>query len=454
MHSMFPRFPRVVAVPAAAVIFLLAPQRAAAEGTARVVVADFDGTGASRVRSAVVEGLDQGGVALVPHGEATTAATELGVDLDGSDGRAQVGRSLGVSGFVEGDVASRGSGRGRRWRARVRLVDSQTGETRAEASYIARTPPRLLTKVRRGVMDELGDAIAQLSPLEVETADEEEPEPEAATESDEGSAAATAGATAGGETSAGETVRATASPVDVSAGLQLYSRSFEYNDDLFGALRPYALNLGPELGARLRWYPGAHFTDGVAAHIGVEVQGARSFAISSASQGNDSSFPTHSRRYGAGLRGRIPLGDHQLAVAAGWHRHVFRIDASSPAGPLGGETNQPGVPSVDYRFIRLGADARFALGAGVTTFFGAAFRVMTGLGELATDAWFPRADGRGMDAHAGFGYELVDSLEVRLAFEMSRYWFTMNPEPGDTNVAGGAVDQYLGGSLNLAWRPD
>jgi len=50
------------------------------------------------------------------------------------------------------------------------------------------------------------------------------------------------------------------------------------------------------------------------------------------------------------------------------------------------------------------------------------------------------------------GYELDAGLEIRLGFDVRRYFFSMNPEVGDPFIAGGALDQYLGYTLGIAYR--
>jgi hypothetical protein len=54
-------------------------------------------------------------------------------------------------------------------------------------------------------------------------------------------------------------------------------------------------------------------------------------------------------------------------------------------------------------------------------------------------------------------YGLSPALHVVLGVDARRYGLDMNSEPADLNegrdVAGGAVDQYLGCTLGLEWRP-
>jgi hypothetical protein len=74
------------------------------------------------------------------------------------------------------------------------------------------------------------------------------------------------------------------------------------------------------------------------------------------------------------------------------------------------------------------------------------------LGSIGTYLWFPEAKANGMDAGLMFGFAIPKGFEVRLGADYRRYGFSLNPVPGDPYVAGGALDQYWGFSIGLAWR--
>ncbi|MBL9016862.1 MAG: hypothetical protein JNL83_21925, partial [Myxococcales bacterium] len=44
-------------------------------------------------------------------------------------------------------------------------------------------------------------------------------------------------------------------------------------------------------------------------------------------------------------------------------------------------------------------------------------------------------------------------LDVQARLDLRRYFFAMNPEPGDPWIAGGATDQYFGGAIGFAVSP-
>ncbi len=237
--------------------------------------------------------------------------------------------------------------------------------------------------------------------------------------------------------------------IEVYLGMRLFSRKLSYNDDHYRQLRGYNLPLGPSIEGRLRWYPGAHFTSGIAAHIGIDAHFEQAFAIESRRRADNETFPTEMRSFGIGLRGRLPLGAHEVSLGVGFGRHDFVVE---PAGPrIEGRSNLPEVPQVQSTFLRFGLEGRVHLVAGLRLHLGADYLVITSLGGIGSDVWFPRASAGGIEAHGGFGYLLGSGFEVRLAFRLRRFFYSMNPEVGDSWIAGGALDQYLGGDLGVAW---
>jgi hypothetical protein len=75
------------------------------------------------------------------------------------------------------------------------------------------------------------------------------------------------------------------------------------------------------------------------------------------------------------------------------------------------------------------------------------------VGGIGTYAWFPEAKANGMDVGLVFGFALPLGFEIRIGGDYRRYGFDLNPVPPDAPyVAGGALDQYLGGTIGFAWR--
>ena len=65
---------------------------------------------------------------------------------------------------------------------------------------------------------------------------------------------------------------------------------------------------------------------------------------------------------------------------------------------------------------------------------------------------FPHVAAGGFDASIGAAVPLGIGFELRATFDYQHYFFAMNPNPGDRYILGGALDQYIGGTLSLAFR--
>jgi hypothetical protein len=110
---------------------------------------------------------------------------------------------------------------------------------------------------------------------------------------------------------------------------------------------------------------------------------------------------------------------------------------------------------VKYEFVRIGGGVRVEIGKQERFILAmdAAYRGVFSLGGIGTSLWFPEAKAGGMDAMLMLGYALPKGFEIRISGDYRRYWFDLNPVPPDPPyVAGGALDQYWGASLGVAWR--
>ena len=208
----------------------------------------------------------------------------------------------------------------------------------------------------------------------------------------------------------------------------------------------------PAIELAMRWFPGAHFTDGFAAHIGVEASYERAFGIDSvpADPDDERVFPTRSQEWMIGLRGRFPYDDHFFSVGVGYGNHYFIIEPSGPA--VAGRGNQPEIPRTEYDFLRLQGEARLALVGGLSLTMGLGYRVVFDSGGIQSEVWFPASTVGGIETDLMVGYRLDNGIEIRLGFDYRRYFYAMNVELTSPWIAGGALDQYIGGSLGIAYR--
>ncbi len=212
-----------------------------------------------------------------------------------------------------------------------------------------------------------------------------------------------------------------------------FYRRLRWNDDLDDVLRRYDLAanaIGVTVTGRpLRGVPG--FFVGVDGELVVGVNGSRT---------NDGmSYGTSASELSLGVGYGLRIGGADVALSAAYGEQRFSIDDEARTQEL--------VPDVTYRWARGGLDAAVPMGKWTLLVRGG-WRHLLGVGEL--EDWFPRQTGNGLDASVGAAIGLTRWLGAYARAEVRHYFFAMNPEPGDANVAGGAVDSFLGGALGLA----
>jgi hypothetical protein len=455
---------------------------------AGVVVEDFKGPSGKKVRSVVVEILEDQGIVLVPPKKAKLTAKKSGADLNSESGRVRVAKKLGVEAFISGTtkvvkkkteieiVVYRGSDgmesaqfktavtkwtiakelNKKLWAAIGPALGGASDEALTaeptvpvvapvrEQPIAAAPPPRPApgrapapAPVQRRQEPELDDELPPgIAPREAPQARDEESENEAlAMET---------------HADSDETTAQLPSALDITVGARIGTRSFGYNDSLPG-LRGYSLLPSPSLALLGHWYPAAHFGAGALAHLGLDVRAEMLVGVSSEND-QKQKFSTSSHALGFGVRGRIPLGQIELGVLGGWGQHAFNV---ADNGAM-----DPDVPDIKYSFLRIGGDGRYQFNKAIAVQLRAAFLYGLSLGEISSPAWFPHASGNGLEAEASFQLGVSKLLAFELALGMQRYFMSLNPQQGDPGVnsqtlrvAGGALDKYFFSRLGLIIRP-
>ena len=241
-------------------------------------------------------------------------------------------------------------------------------------------------------------------------------------------------------------------------GLDLGGRQFHYNQRITNAnLRPYDLPQAALLPVTpggiisVELYPLARTPWAVARDIGVGLGGGYNFARA---QLGTVKLDTTWYEWEAYLRGRLHLGARGaspvIGFEGGYGRQVFTFkDAGGVADSL---------PGVNYHYLRVGLDGRVPVGR-VAVIARAAFRhLLTKAGPMGTTLveagsvgnHFPRAQISGLDARLGAALALGHNLEAVFILSYIRYWAAFNPSPGDTYIAGGAVDHFIHTDLGLS----
>ena len=436
---------------------------------ASVVVQDFKGPSAKKVRSVVVEILEDQGIVLVPPKKAKLTAKRSGADLTSESGRVRVANKLGVTAFISGTTKVVK----RKTEIDIRVYRGSDGMESASFKTTT-TRWRISKELHQKLWDAIGPGVggAAVEPMAPEPSvpvaepvqeqpiatvperaapDDELPPgiaPREAPEQDESENEALAMET---HPDTDESTAARPSPLDITVGARIGTRSFGYNDSLPG-LRGYSLLPSPSLALLGHWYPAAHFGAGALAHLGLDLRAEMLVGVSSENDDNQK-FSTNSHVLGLGLRGRIPVNDEvELGVVGGWGQHAFNVANNGDM--------DPDVPDIKYSFLRLGADGRYQFNRAIAVQLRAAFLYGLSLGEISSPAWFPHASGNGIEAEASFQLGVSKLLAFELALGMQRYFMSLNPQEGDPGVnsttlrvAGGALDKYFFSRLGLIIRP-
>ncbi|MCB9588215.1 MAG: hypothetical protein H6718_22595 [Polyangiaceae bacterium] len=248
-----------------------------------------------------------------------------------------------------------------------------------------------------------------------------------------------------------DTGHATQAPKGLEASFQAgaFRRMLRYNDDIFQRLQSYTLKTGPWLEGNLALFPGALAGDTSAiSWFGVEGNYGQAVGLDSERYAGES-FDTSSHAYRIGLAARVPVAEHRVLGSVSYGRRIFEVDNIVPDNAL--YPAEPGIPGADYQFVRIGAGFDFHATPVLSLVTELGYRAVVGEGDIATDAWFPNASAGGIDFTMQLRYALSDALDVRAGFQLERYFFKLSPEVGDSNVAGGALDQYLGAFVGVGY---
>lgn len=460
----------------------------------RVTVGEIKGKGGVMIRGAAVKALQaERSVSLISKDVIAGSARRMGLELPKA--RKELSAALGIGAWIEGTIEREK----KTLVTNLAVIDAASGKTLGVMSYDAPNIRALAKAVRGELFSDLGELIksakapgkkgaaaAEDKAVAQGESAEDEAQPTAASgkkgargkpveapvaaaePADEpADDALTAASDTADQAEASEPVAQTEAPASEPAsdnngplpspfvlgvGLAGFTRDFVYNEDI-SHLPQYDLGLGPSLAVNVNWYPAAHFSNGAAANIGLDLRGQLAFGLDS-EVANNSSFPTSSSAFGVGVRGRIPLGSTELGAVVGYGQKSFTIGTldKTPADPSKARPH-PYVPSTSYSFLRIGADARFALSDKFSLGLGLAFLPTF---KTGVEAWFPRATASGIEGEAKVGYAMTSSVELTAAFGLQRFGLAFNSVPADVAlhrpVAGGAVDQYLSLTLGVGWH--
>jgi hypothetical protein len=251
----------------------------------------------------------------------------------------------------------------------------------------------------------------------------------------------------------------------VGLGAEFGGRFFSYNEPCSGTdnpcagqyqeLRPYDVFGVPGLVIEGAIYPAATLDIAVLSDLGIVLQYAHFFGLSSQVDSGDPNVPgptfgTAWNRFAAGLRYRLRIGDaddHPIVISPdfrfGFQNFTFEADDAA------GDAISNEIGSVEYVYLRGGIDARLPI---VDVF--AVIPSFGFVGPLSSGDSYDRVSGASVlaiDAGLTLAFVIGMGIEARAGFEYTRYFASFSPEPTDPAVAGGATDEFLGLRVGAAY---
>jgi hypothetical protein len=229
---------------------------------------------------------------------------------------------------------------------------------------------------------------------------------------------------------------------EVEVGAEGAGRNFTYNQSILGSLREFSAFPVAMLAVNAEAYPFAD-SSGFLKDLGVAGSYSRSLFLTSAVAGGPNINTTESS-YFVGLRYRIhPTSDPGFIIGITDGYAAQSVDFGSTTSALEAE-----LPAADCTGNRLAIDARLPVGKlAIRAGFG--WRAIFDTGVIGKR--FTGTSAGGVDAQLGASYEVARGWEVRAIADYERYFYAFKPVLGDTYVAGGALDQFYGGRLALAY---
>lgn len=234
----------------------------------------------------------------------------------------------------------------------------------------------------------------------------------------------------------------------VEAGPTLFSRGFVFQGVETGNLRDYRAPLIVAARVQAELYPLARSEEGPLAGLGLQAGYASALGLSSGRENMPQKHPTWLTRLDLGAKWRYsPTEELTLIPQLGIRAADFGV------GPAEDGTALNGLPSISYRALNLKASAEYRIPVflGVTAMVHAAYLPVFSSGEIISKAYFPTGSASGLELGLGGSVGLTQGLDLRLGLGLTSYSFSFQSQAGDTYVASGASDRYLGGEVAVRY---
>jgi hypothetical protein len=451
-----------------AILLLLWSERAHAAGK-RIGVPKFDGKHEALVRKKVMQLLKAHGYELVRSHDVQETIGKIGGGLDSDDGLKTLAKELALAAIITGDVQPK--------HAKIVVHNGADGSVLGDASFSGANPRKLAAEVGRAFWRKLG---ADIGRGHVPTGAKKGQKASTATSPEDNEESGEAGAGDAGGEAAEEKSRdesgagkeeappfpakevkpkqetpapeesAPAAPsglawLDVELGGGVLNRSLTFNQNLTTNVFPYTLAAGPILVGSAVVYPLDPLVGGLVGNLGLEGEVQQGVGISSNLESGRGSLKSVVHDFAGGLRYRFPFAATDEVYVSG----TVGEDAFTFSG-----ANRPtlSIPDTIYHYVRPGVGLHLALGHGVSIRAAGGYRIITNKGgPQISETFFRHLAVAGADGDLTVGFALNDNFEVRAGVEWRRYWYAMHSVPGDTYVAGGAVDQSFAFTGRIAF---
>ncbi len=201
-----------------------------------------------------------------------------------------------------------------------------------------------------------------------------------------------------------------------------------------GALAPYSLAPGPQLGLWLEAFPAAFATDGFAGNIGVFGHFNLGFGASS----KDPAGTVLTTKYQdllAGVKVRVPFGGFQPYVAVGYGMQTFLLDPAAATRP-----------NFNYGMLFFGAGGRVQVTEAFDVDLAGGYVHVLSTGTRAGDfgQLYPRATALGIDVTLSAGLRVASMIGIRAGVDFRQFGLATSFRTGDTGIpAVGGVDRNI-----------
>ncbi|HEX3697120.1 MAG TPA: hypothetical protein VH374_17215 [Polyangia bacterium] len=449
----------------AALLMAAAAPAAASDLAQRVAIDSFRGPQGAVVQDAVESALLRQ-YYLVPDAQVLEAARKSGVRLRSDEDFAEVGRSLNVAAFVTATVR-----RNKNWRVEMIVRNGETGEAVARYDVTNRRLDGLTATVARATPHRLQVLLANRA---ADSADDEDAEVRVKArppvharshqqgdhdeDGDKAAKPARKPSKAQANKEKEDDVEAETSDekprdlpganmprpyLELGAGGRVFSRSMTFTDN-FSNIPAYRLDRATAITIEMAFHPFALVEatrDDWIAGFGLTGNVTYAMGVTTEQTGSDGRARTDVHGYELGVRYRAALGPVDLVPRGGYLAETFAANVGTVA------------PDVDYRVIRAGMGLQLALSRQAFMRTSADYLYVLTAGRLNDADRFPRAVTRGIDLTMGAGYAFNDDVELFVAVGLRRYGFDLKVQPGDSLIAGGALDEYVSMTMGLTYRP-